>query len=136
MDTEREQGTDLAVADAARFRAAKRVTLLGLALNVVLTAFKFVAGIVGHSQAVVADGVHSLSDMLTDLMILIGARYWYRPADESHPYGHRRIETLVTTVLGVSLASVGVGIGYQAIATYRDAHSEAPGRIAFAAAAL
>jgi cation diffusion facilitator family transporter len=136
MDPSHGHGIDLAPGDGARFRAARRVTLIGLLLNVVLTSFKFVAGILGHSQAVLADGVHSLSDILTDLMVLIGARYWYRPADESHPYGHRRIETLVTTLLGVSLAGVGVGIGYRAIATYRDVHAVPPGWIAFAAAAL
>ncbi len=136
MDSGNGHGTDLAPGDDARFRAARHVTLIGLVLNVILTSFKFVAGILGHSQAVLADGVHSLSDMLTDIMILVGARYWYRPADESHPYGHRRIETLVTTLLGVSLAVVGVGIGYRAIVTYADAHAEPPGWIAFAAAAL
>ncbi len=119
-----------------RLRAARRITLIGLVLNVVLTSFKFVAGILGHSQAVLADGVHSLSDMLTDLMILVGTRYWYRPADESHPYGHRRIETLVTTILGVSLVAVGAGIGYHAIASYKEEHAVPPGWIAFAAAAL
>ncbi len=128
--------SDLPETDVVRLRAARRITLIGLALNVVLTGFKFVAGILGHSQAVLADGVHSLSDMLSDVMVLVGARYWYRPADESHPYGHRRIETLVTTILGVSLAGVGVGIGYRAIVTYRDAQAVSPGLIAFAAAAL
>jgi cation diffusion facilitator family transporter len=66
----------------------------------------------------------------------VGARYWYRPADESHPYGHRRIETLVTTILGGSLVVVAAGIGYQAISTYAEPDAGPPGWIAFAAAAL
>jgi cation diffusion facilitator family transporter len=123
-------------ADLGRFRQARRVTLVGLVLNVLLTCFKFVAGALGTSQAVLADGVHSLSDVLTDLMVLVGARYWYKPPDESHPYGHRRIETIVTTVLGVSLGAVGVGIGYNAVVTYMDKHASQPGWIAFAAAAV
>jgi len=134
-----EQGHEdagLSATDISNLRSARRITLVGLVLNVALTGFKFAAGILGHSQAVLADGVHSLSDILTDLMVLVGARYWYRPADESHPYGHRRIETLVTLILGVSLAAVAAGIGYQAIASYEMPHAESPGWIAFAAAAV
>ena len=126
----------LAAADTSNLRSARRVTLVGLVLNVALTGFKFAAGILGHSQAVLADGVHSLSDILTDLMVLVGARYWYRPADESHPYGHRRIETLVTLVLGVSLGAVASGIGYHALASHAEPHAEPPGWIAFIAAAV
>lgn len=128
--------SDLPETDVVRLREARRITLIGLALNIVLTTFKFVAGILGHSQAVLADGVHSLSDMLTDILILVGARYWYRPADESHPYGHRRIETLITMILGGSLVVVAVGIGFQAIASYAKPDAGPPGWIAFAAAAL
>lgn len=122
--------------DASGARQARRVTLVGLAVNTLLTAFKFAAGILGRSQAVVADAVHGLSDMLTDVMILVGVRYWTAPPDESHPYGHRRIETVITTVLGISLAGVGVGLGYRALSTIREEHVGRPAWIAFAAAAL
>lgn len=121
--------------DAGRLRRARRITLVGLGANVLLTAFKFVAGFLGHSQAVVADGVHSLSDMLTDLMILVGLRYWSAPADEGHPHGHRRIETVIAGFLGLALAAVGAGLVYRALATMPEEHTRAPGWIAFAAAA-
>ncbi|MBP8178684.1 MAG: cation transporter, partial [Spirochaetes bacterium] len=80
---------------------ARKVTWIGLIVNVILSAFKLVAGIIGHSQAMVADGVHSISDLTTDVAVLIGIRYWSTPADEDHPYGHERIESLVTAFVGV-----------------------------------
>ncbi len=116
-------------------RRARRATVAGLVVNILLTGFKFAAGILGHSQAVVADAVHSLSDMATDVMILVGIRYWSRPADADHPYGHRRIETVVTGLIGFSLAAVGVGLGYNALATMPDEHGSPPEWVAFAAAA-
>jgi cation diffusion facilitator family transporter len=122
--------------DARRERAARRITLAGLAVNVLLTGFKFVAGYLGHSQAVVADGVHSLSDMFTDMMVLVGARYWFRPADEEHPYGHRRIETVTTGFIGLSLAAAGAWLAYEALVTLPELHDEPPGWVAFSAAAL
>ncbi|MBU1694026.1 MAG: cation diffusion facilitator family transporter, partial [Verrucomicrobia bacterium] len=100
----------------------KRVTWIGLVINVVLSALKFVAGILGHSQAILADAVHSLSDLVTDAAVLLGIRFWAAPADQTHPYGHRRIETMVTTIIGGALFTVGMGIGYNAIATVRMTH--------------
>ncbi len=94
---------------------AHTVTLAGLGVNLALAALKFVLGIAGRSQAVVADAVHSLSDMSTDLLVLIGLRFWSTPADEKHPYGHQRIETFVTLLISVLLAAVAVGLGWNAI---------------------
>ena len=71
----------------------------------------------------------------SDLLLLVGMRYWSAPPDEKHPYGHRRIETVITTVLGLALGAVGVGIGYQALVTLKVQHVSVPGWIAFAAAA-
>jgi cation diffusion facilitator family transporter len=101
-----------------------------------LAAAKITAGLVGHSQAVVADGVHSLTDMATDIAILVGVRYWSVPADEDHPYGHQRIETLVTVGIGLALASVAVGMALHAIDLLRGGHEGTPGWIALAAALL
>ena len=112
----------------------QRVTLWGLVVNLGLTGVKFVFGVVGSSQALVADGVHSLSDLTTDFAVLVGVRYWSEPADAEHPYGHGRIETLITSVIGVLLASVGVGLAYRAIATLHQRHEATPGWSAFAAA--
>jgi cation diffusion facilitator family transporter len=121
--------------DVDRFRRARWITLVGLGANVALTTFKFVAGFVGHSQAVVADAVHSLSDTFTDLMLLTGLRYWSAPADEEHPHGHRRVETVITGFMGLALAATGAGLVYHALVTLPEEHATAPGWIAFSAAA-
>jgi cation diffusion facilitator family transporter len=107
-----------------------------LIVNIALAALKFLAGLVGHSQAVVADSVHSLSDASTDVAVLIGARYWSAPADAGHPHGHRRIETLVTVSISVVLSVIAVGLAYNALLTMKYKHALPPGWIAFGAAAL
>ncbi|HCF61952.1 MAG TPA: cation-efflux pump [Myxococcales bacterium] len=114
----------------------RRVTVVGMLVNVVLTALKLAAGIIGNSQAVVADAVHSFSDLATDLAVLVGMRFWSAPADDEHPHGHGRIETMVAAIIGVALGAAGVGIGYQGIVTIDEPHAEAPGMIALAAAVL
>jgi len=96
-------------------RQARNITVIGLTVNLLLSALKFALGIVGRSQAVVADAVHSLSDMATDLLILIGLKFWSAPADEKHPYGYQRIETVVTLIISLLLASVAMGLGWDAI---------------------
>ncbi len=98
-----------------RYQQAKRVTLLGAVINVVLAVVKIVTGYFGHSQAVIADGFHSLSDLLSDFVVLIAARYGSASADRAHPYGHQRFETMATMVLAVLLMLVALGIGYDAI---------------------
>jgi len=107
---------------------------VALAVNLCLTAFKFLSGVLGHSQAIVADAVHSLSDLTTDVAVLVGVQFWSAPADEWHPYGHRRIETAVTVVIGAVLAGVGAGLGYQSLTTLKESHNASPGGIAFIAA--
>lgn len=87
----------------------------GLVANLILAAIKFFAGFVGHSHAVVADAVHTLADSITDIAILVGSMYWSRPSDHAHPYGHRRIETMVTMFIGAALLLTGLGIGYDSI---------------------
>lgn len=119
-----------------RLHAVRRVTWVGLILNLLLAALKGGAGVWGQSQALLADAVHTLSDMITDVAILLGSRYWSRPPDDTHPHGHGRIETLVTAMIGISLAGVGVGLGYRAVLalTTCTAGEATPGWIAFAAA--
>ncbi len=96
-----------------RYRAVSRVTVVGAVINVVLAGAKILFGIIGRSQALVVDGVHSLSDLASDAMVLVAARHGSRDADEDHPYGHARVETAVTVGLGVLLIAVGAGIGYE-----------------------
>ena len=117
-------------------RQVQKVTVWGLLINLALSAMKFVFGIIGNSQALVADGVHSLSDSATDIAVIVGARYWTQPADESHPHGHGRIETMITFFIGVVLAIVGILIAYRAIQTIGLDHRSAPGWIVFAAACI
>ena len=107
---------------ADRTRQIKKITWIGLSVNLVLAALKFVVGFVGASQAVIADAVHSLSDMLTDFSVILGVRYWSAPPDEDHPYGHRKIEAIITVLIGISLAIVALGLGYKALSTVRQPH--------------
>ena len=94
---------------------ALQITWVGFAVNLMLAGLKFAFGIFGRSQAVVADAVHTLSDMVTDLLILIGIKFWSAPADECHPYGHQRIETICTVAIATLLAIAAAGIGWDAV---------------------
>jgi len=114
----------------------RRVTWLGLLVNLMLVVVKFAAGYYGRSQAVMADAVHSLSDSVTDVVLLIGLRYWAQPPDETHPHGHRRIETLVAIAIGLSLAAVGIGLGWHALDTLRSGDRHVPSIVALVAAVL
>jgi len=100
---------------AARYREVRKVTLVGAVFDLVLGVVKIVVGVIGGSQALVADGIHSLSDLATDFLVIFAAKQSHREADEEHPYGHGRIETVATVILGVALAVVAVGICYDAI---------------------
>jgi len=118
----------------ARETSVRRVTWIGLLTNIGLSALKFAAGYFGRSQALIADAIHSLTDTTTDLAVIAGSHYWYRPPDESHPYGHRRLETLVTVFIGFMLAAAGIGIGWESISTLHQKNSGPPGWFAFYAA--
>jgi cation diffusion facilitator family transporter len=114
----------------------RRITWIGLVGNVFISGLKFVVGTLGSSQAVIADAVHSLSDTVTDIAILVGVRFWTSPADECHPYGHRRIETIVTVGIAVTLAATALAIGYRGLTTMRDEGIRQPGWIAFVGAVV
>jgi len=122
----------------SREREIYKVTLVGSAANVLLTVFKFVAGIVGHSAAMTADAVHSLSDLLTDAVVLLFVRISSKPEDRDHEYGHGKYETLATTIIGLALAAVAVGIGWHAVESllfwYGGGTLPAPGMLALWAA--
>jgi len=99
----------------ARAREIKKVTLIGSAVDLVLGVAKIIGGVISSSQALIADGAHSLSDLATDFIVLYAMKHSVREADEDHPYGHRRIETLATVVLGIALLAVAAGIALDAI---------------------
>jgi cation diffusion facilitator family transporter len=98
-----------------RYRETRKVTVVGAAIDLVLGIAKILVGVFAHSQALIADGVHSLSDLATDFMVLFAAKHASRDADEDHPYGHARFETAMTVALGVALVLVAAGIGYDAV---------------------
>ncbi len=113
---------------------AKKCTWFGMIINILLTGLKFVAGVFGHSQAMIADAIHSFSDLTTDIAVLVGIKYWASPADEDHPYGHARIESIVTAFIGVALFVVAFGIAYNGIKTAFEPDIKSPEAIALIAA--
>ena len=123
-----------------RCKKIYKVTLVGGAVNVILLLFKFVAGIVGHSAAMVADAIHSLSDFVTDIIVLVFVRISGKPEDKSHDYGHGKYETLAMTIIGMALFAVAIGIVYSGmtniIAWANGTQLAAPGMLALWAALL
>ena len=104
----------------ARYRDIRVVTIVGAIVDLLLGAAKVVVGLAAGSQALVADGIHSFSDLATDFLVLFAAKHAHRKADVEHPYGHGRIETVATVVLGVSLVLVAIGISYDAVRRLLD----------------
>ena len=101
-------------ADSTRYRAARKSTLISIAVNLLLTLLQIVVGFFGRSQALMADGLHSFSDLLSDFLVLAANRHGNRIADEDHPYGHARIETATTLILGIMMGAMGLALLYAA----------------------
>src|SRR6218665_759523 len=97
-----------------RQQAARRSTLVSVVVNVVLTVVQVATGLWAGSQALVAEGLHSLSDLLSDFVVLLANRPSHKDADDDHQYGHRRFETAASLALGFLLTAVGVGMLWQA----------------------
>lgn len=121
-----------------RERKIFRITLMGSLVNVVLLVFKFVAGILGHSSALIADAVHSLSDFITDIIVIVFVKIAGKPEDKNHDYGHGKYETLATAIIGIGLLAVACAICYDGICKIYMAINGTilprPGIIAFIAA--
>lgn len=121
-----------------RQKETYRVTIAGSIINILLLAFKFTAGILGHSAAMIADAIHSLTDFVTDAIVLVFVRLGSKPTDHDHDYGHGKYETLASAIIGVSLLVVGMMICYSGVTkTYHAMCGEPlqqPGFIALAAA--
>lgn len=121
-----------------REREIYRVTLAGSTVNVLLIVLKFVAGILGHSSAMLADAVHSFTDFATDVVVLLFVRIGSKPVDRDHGYGHGKYETLASAIIGVCLLAVGVMIFWSGtVKTWHALHGGVlpqPGLVAFVAA--
>ena len=98
---------------AERAAEAQRATWVSVAVNLVMTVAQIIIGWLAHSQSLVAHGVHSFSDLLSDFLVIYASRQSVHPADQAHPYGHARVETAATLLLGASLTLIGGGILWQ-----------------------
>jgi cation diffusion facilitator family transporter len=110
----------------AKEKAIKKSTWISVCVNVFLTCVQVLAGIVAGSQGLIADGIHSLSDLLADFVVLVAAHHSKREADHNHHYGHHRYENAASLVLGILLLVVGLGMAWSAIAKLREPATIAP----------
>lgn len=120
-------------------RTARQVSLVSIVVNLLLSVFKFLAGVIAHSGAMISDAVHSASDVFSTIVVLIGIHFSAKEADEDHPYGHERLECVAAVILAAILFATGLSIGISAVGTIRGgqyANLEIPGIFALAAAAI
>ena len=120
----------------ARKKATQRVSLVSAIINIILSIVKLVVGFISNSAALIADGLHSVSDLLSDALVYFVAQHAHEEPDEQHPYGHGRFETAATLALGILLVLVALGIAWDAVIHLLDDQVEAPGQIALWAAAF
>ena len=114
---------DTAATAADRAAAASRSTWVSVAVNTVLTAAQIAIGLVTKSQGLVADGIHSLSDLISDFVVLVANHHSQKEADDDHPYGHQRFETAASLALGMLLLAVGVGMLWSAFVKIQAPHT-------------
>ncbi len=119
-----------------KYQIGKSVTLWGIVLNLVLTVGKYFAGYFGRSQALLADATHSLGDLLTDFVTLWGIRCSRMPKDWNHPYGHGKIETIASCIVGIGLLGVGVMIGWEGILKCLNVPQTSPSLLALSMALI
>jgi cation diffusion facilitator family transporter len=119
-----------------REKKIRSVTLWGALLNIILLIIKIISGLLIRSSALIADGVHSLTDLATDLVILLGARLSSRPADETHPYGHRKFDTITSQLIAFILIAVGFGFVFSAGTAIFRKEVNYPGLLMLAVAAI
>ena len=116
-------------------KLANKVSIITIILNLALSLFKFIIGFVGHSQALVSDAVHSASDVVSTIAVMFGVNMSSKKSDSSHPYGHERIESIISIILAMMLFITGLGIGITAVETIiSGAEIAIPGKITLVAA--
>ena len=98
-----------------RYDESNKITIISILLNIVLTILKIIAGVIGNSTAIIADGLHSASDIITSIGILIGNKISRKPRDEEHQYGHEKAESIVSFILSAVLIIVAIKIGYDGV---------------------
>lgn len=115
--------TDAASSETPPFDAGRRSTLVSAAVNLTLSIAQVAIGLAAHSQALVSDGVHSLSDLVADFVVLLAGRHSGKAPDHDHPYGHQRYETAASLILGVLLLAVGLGMLWAAVRKFAEPSS-------------
>ncbi|MBU5438234.1 cation diffusion facilitator family transporter [Tissierella sp. MSJ-40] len=118
------------------YKLGVKISWITVLINVILSVFKIIAGIVGSSSAMIADGVHTLSDVLTTFVVMIGLKISSKEADENHPYGHEKYEPVFAKILSILLLLTGIFIGYEAIKILISGNIRKPGMITLFAAFL
>lgn len=116
------------------YEEGMRVSKITLILNLVLAVVKVISGLIGRSSAMIADGIHTLSDVLTTVVVLLGLKVSSKKADDDHPYGHERYESIFAKLLSLILLVTGAFIGYEALKTLIEGNIKQPGQIALVAA--
>ena len=117
-------------------KEANRVSVITVIINLLLSLFKFAVGFIGNSQALISDAVHSASDVVSTIAVIFGVNMSAKQSDNSHPYGHERIESIFSIILAVMLFATGIGIGLSAVKTIiSGAEIETPSKMALVAAA-
>ncbi|HEY4544017.1 MAG TPA: cation diffusion facilitator family transporter [Tissierellaceae bacterium] len=116
------------------YEEGMRVSKITLILNLVLSVVKVISGLIGRSSAMIADGIHTLSDVLTTVVVLLGLKVSSKKADDDHPYGHERYESIFAKLLSLILLVTGAFIGYEALKTLIQGNIKQPGQIALIAA--
>lgn len=114
----------------------KKTSLISIIINAILCVFKIIAGILGNSKAMIADGVHTLSDVLATIVVYLGLKVSSKEADENHPYGHEKYEPVFTKVVSIILIITGFLIGYESVKTLIRGNIKKPGKIALIAAII
>lgn len=113
-----------------------RASWITVLANLFLSILKFIAGVFGHSMAMISDSIHSVSDVLSTLIVIVGLKFSSKEADKEHPYGHERIESIASFFLAIFLASTGCYIGYQGISSLFSNHFTTPTVLALSAAII
>lgn len=116
--------------------SVRTVTFVGMAVNVLIAVLKGIGGVMSHSQSLLADAVHSASDLVTDVAVILGVRYWVAPADAEHPYGHGKIQALISLFIAAALAVVAWELAWGAIQVLRVPSVRPPGPAAAACALI